>query len=81
MRKRAAFWRWAQGLLAAERIGGRGGLPLCRGQRRLGLGGLPWQGSQSKIEAGALQIQALQFHEVFNLLLHSCYEVYGIRVY
>ncbi len=68
----------AQGFLAAEGIGGGGSLTLGGGQCSLGLGHFAWQGALGKRDAGALQIHALQFHEVFDVRLHSCYEVYGI---
>jgi len=62
----------AQGVFAAE--GGRsfGGLALGGGQLGGGLGYFSGQGAGGLGDAGTLQIDFLEFYEMFNVRLHRC---------
>ncbi len=88
MRKRAVFWRWPaisrsrrvrsdSSRLSASEASAAWRCALA--SAACGLGDLGRQGAHGERNAGAFQIHFLQFYEIFNMRLHPCYEVYGIR--
>jgi hypothetical protein len=68
----------AERVFAGKCIRSFGGLALGRNEKRLGVRDLSRQGESCLIKEGPLQLDRLQLYQVFNLLLHPLYEVYGI---
>ena len=69
----------AEGVFAAEGGGSLGGLALGGGEGGLGLRNFCRQGARGQCKGGTLQLHRLQLYEIFNVRMHLCYEVYGIR--
>ena len=73
-----AFEACAEGFFAAECGGGLGCLMLGGSECGSSLDELSGQSARLLSEAGSLQLDGLQFYEVFNQLLHPCQEGYVI---
>jgi len=68
----------AQGFFSAERLRGLGCPRLTGGKSGVGLGEFGGQGTCFLSDASTVQLNGLEFHEVFSELLHLCQEGYGI---
>ena len=74
------FEAGAECLLAAECSGGLGSQMLSGGKGGSCLDEFGRQCARLLSEAGSLQLDSLQFYEVFNQLLHPCQEGYVIEL-
>jgi hypothetical protein len=68
----------AQGFFSAERLRGLGCPRLTGGKSGVGLGEFGGQGTCFLSDASTVQLNGLEFYEVFSELLHLCQEGYGI---
>lgn len=74
-----AFEAGTQRIFAGQGSGDLSRAVLCGGECSLGAGNLAGERAQFLAEAAALQFEVLQFHEIFNPLVHHVQEAYGIK--